>query len=44
MKQFEEHRKTFSTASLDVKLDLPRPLHEMNVEGMVADGELTVPR
>ncbi len=44
MEGFELHKKAFHSLSMDIKLDLPAPLHKLNKQGYVEDGELTISR
>ncbi|KAF2729144.1 actin-like ATPase domain-containing protein, partial [Polyplosphaeria fusca] len=43
MQSFEFHKKAFNSFSEETKLDLPSPLDNIDIEGYVESGELTVP-
>jgi hypothetical protein len=42
MKVFDEKKKKFSNNVRDMKLDLPKPLDNLNIPGKVLGGELTI--
>ena len=42
MKDFVEKKKRFSSKVRDMKLDLPKPLDNLNIPGHVSGGELTI--
>jgi hypothetical protein len=42
MKAFDEKKRKFSNNVRDVKLDLPKPLDNLNIAGKVSEGELTI--
>ena len=43
MKAFDEKKRKFSQNDVrDVKLDLPKPLDNLNIPGKVLGGELTI--
>lgn len=43
MKDFDEKKRKFSNKDVrDMKLDLPKPLDNLNIPGKVLGGELTI--
>ena len=42
MKAFEVRKQNFSKTSGDVYLDLPEPLHYLNIRGKVDEGQITL--
>lgn len=42
MKRFEVEKARFSLTSRDVRLELPKPLDRLNIEGRVKEGEMTI--
>ena len=44
MKGFIEHKKQFKRDARDIRLELPDKLARLNIQGVVVDGELILPR
>lgn len=42
MRQFESHKRAFHGASHEMAIELPDPLHKLNIDGKVEEGELTI--
>lgn len=42
MRQFENHKRAFHGASLDMSIDLPDPLHKLSIDGKIEEGDLTI--
>jgi len=42
MKKFDGIKRKFSNNARDMKLDLPKPLDNLNIPGKVLGGELTI--
>jgi hypothetical protein len=42
MQDFENCKKAFHGASSDMVLELPHPLHTVNIQGKVEEGDLTI--
>ncbi len=42
MRQFESHKRAFNGASPKMSIDLPDPLHRLNIDGKIEEGDLTI--
>lgn len=42
IKKFDEKKKLFSNRPSEVHLDLPEPLHTLNIPGRVTQGDLRI--
>jgi hypothetical protein len=40
MREFESNKKAFHGAYRDMKIELPDPLHTLNISGSVEEGDL----
>lgn len=44
MTQFDEKKQTFTRDSRDTYIDLPEPLADLTISGIVDQGQITIPR
>jgi hypothetical protein len=42
MHGFDKQKRKFNRSHRDIKMDLPSPLHNLNKDNMVVDGEITI--
>ncbi len=42
MKEFEKHKKLFTTDGRDIRIDLPEPFEDLDMPGRVDSGQLTI--
>lgn len=42
MKRFDEKKRSFSNTPHEIHLELPEPLHDLNIRGRVTQGELRI--
>lgn len=42
MRQFEGHKRAFHGASSNMLIELPNPLHNLSIDEIIDEGELTI--
>ena len=42
MKAFDRYKRRFTNDEREMRIDLPRPLDNLNIPGRVKEGELTI--
>jgi hypothetical protein len=43
MKRFDVHKRKFAKGHRDIKLDLPEPFQDLDMDNRVVGGQITIP-